>query len=280
VVGYDLTRLLVGSEGTLAIITRAALKLLPRAPQKRTLRVAYRDVGAAVAAVARIMQQPATPCALEFFDGDAVRLAQEWRDCGIPEAAGALLLIDVDGSPAGLPWYLESVIAAARGEGLVELRSAADAAQAEDLWAARKAPSPSLRRLAPKKVNEDVVVPVTRLGELVAGLGELSRRHRLRIVSFGHAGNGNLHVNLLADPEDPAQMTAIQSCLHDLFRLVLGLEGTLSGEHGIGMEKREFVGWEIPGPTLELMRQIKRLFDPRGILNPGKTLPAEPIRAT
>lgn len=275
VVGYDLTRLLIGSEGTLALITSAALKLLPRPAEKRTLRVAYRDVASAVAAVARIMQQPATPCALEFFDGDAVRLAQAWRDCGIPAATGALLLIDVDGQSPGLDADLESVANAARGKGLVELRGATDATQAEDLWAARKALSPSLRKLAPKKINEDVVVPVTRLAELVLGLGELSRRHDIRIVSFGHAGNGNLHVNLLADPDEPAQMAAIHACLHDLFRLVLKLEGTLSGEHGIGLEKRDFVGWEVPGPTLALMRQLKHVFDPRGILNPGKTLPAE-----
>ncbi|MGQ0620994.1 MAG: FAD-binding oxidoreductase [Panacagrimonas sp.] len=273
VVGYDLTRLLIGSEGTLALITRAALKLLPRPPEKRTLRVAYRDVASAVAAVARVMQQPATPCALEFFDGDAVQLAQAWRDCGIPDGTGALLLIDVDGQSPGLGADVESVAQAARGEGLVELRSAADAAQAEDLWAARKALSPSLRKLAPKKINEDVVVPVTRLAELVEGLGALSRQHGIRIVSFGHAGNGNLHVNLLADPDDPAQMDAIHACLHEVFRLVLRLDGTLSGEHGVGIEKRQFVGWEVDEPSLSLMRQIKRVFDPRGILNPGKTIP-------
>ena len=273
VVGYDLTRLLIGSEGTLALITRAALKLLPRPAEKRSLRAAYRDVGSAVAAVARVMQQPATPCALEFFDRDAVALAQAWRDCGIPAGTGALLLIDVDGAGAGLSADVDAVMCAARGEGLVELRAAESAAEAEDLWAARKALSPSLRKLAPKKVNEDVVVPITRLAELVEGLGDLSRRHGLRIVSFGHAGNGNLHVNLLANPDDPAQMRAIQACLRDLFELVLKLGGTLSGEHGVGIEKRDYVAWEVPETTLDLMREIKQVFDPHAILNPGKTLP-------
>lgn len=273
VVGYDLTRLLVGSEGTLGLITRASLKLLPRPPELRTLRAAYRDVASAIGAVARIMGQPATPCALEFFDGDAVALAQAWRDCAIPAGTGALLLIDIDGEGAGLEADAAAVARAARGEGLVELRAATSAEESADLWAARKALSPSLRSLAPRKVNEDVVVPVTRLPELVAGLGELSRRHGIRIVSFGHAGNGNLHVNLLADPADPAQVQAIEACLHELFRLVLKLEGTLSGEHGVGIDKRAFVGWEVDAASLALMRDIKRVFDPAGILNPGKTLP-------
>lgn len=273
VVGYDLTRLLVGSEGTLGLITRATLKLLPRPTGLRTLRVAYRDVPSAIQAVTRIMGQPAAPCALEFFDTDAVALAQAWRDCGIPAHTGALLLIDVDGDGAGLDADTVAISNAARGDGLMELRSAASRAESEDLWAARKALSPSLRKLAPRKINEDVAVPITRLPELVAGLGLLSREHGLRIVSFGHAGNGNLHVNILADPADPAQARAIEACLHAVFRLVLSLEGTLSGEHGVGIDKRDFVGWEIAGPALDVMRQIKRVFDPEGILNPGKTLP-------
>lgn len=274
VVGYDLTRLLVGSEGTLGLITRATLRLLPRPPRIRTLRAAYSDVASAIAAVTRIMGQSAAPCALEFFDGDAVQLAQAWRNCGIPSDTGALLLVDVDGDGTGLEADADAISHAAAGPGLIELRRAATRAESEDLWAARKALSPSLRKLAPRKINEDVVVPVTKLPELVAGLGSLSREHGLRIVSFGHAGNGNLHVNLLADPTDPAQLAAIEACLHGVFRLVLRLDGTISGEHGIGLEKRDYVDWEVSAPALALMHQLKAVFDPDGILNPGKTLPA------
>ena len=276
VVGYDLTRLFVGSEGTLGLITRATLRLLPKPAGLCTLRAAFRDVASAIQAVTRVMGQPAAPCALEFFDADAVALAQAWRDCGIPPQAGALLLIDVDGDGAGLDADTDAISKAVQGEGLIELRRAASRAESEDLWAARKALSPSLRKLAPRKINEDVVVPVTRLPELVAGLGALSREHGLRIVSFGHAGNGNLHVNILADPLDPAQMRAIEACLHALFRLVLSLDGSLSGEHGVGIEKRAFVAWEVAAPALALMHQLKRVFDPDGILNPGKTLPQDP----
>ena len=276
VVGYDLTRLLIGSEGTLAVITQAALKLLPKPATTRTLRAAYRDVEAAAAAVARLMAQPETPSSLEFLEGDAVQLAQAHRDCGLPADCGALLLIECDGSDDGIAAVVAAISAAAAGDGLIDLRAARSEAEAEDLWAARKALSPALRKLAPKKVNEDVAVPVTRLPELIRGVGALSKQHGIRIVCFGHAGNGNIHVNLLANPDDPAQMAAIEACLHAVFRLVLSLEGTLSGEHGVGIDKRAFVAWEIDAPTLSMMHAVKRAFDPAGILNPGKALPAPP----
>ncbi|HSW13547.1 MAG TPA: FAD-linked oxidase C-terminal domain-containing protein [Solimonas sp.] len=279
VVGYDLTRLLVGSEGTLALITEATLKLLPLPQTRRMLRACYADVSAAASAVARIMGQPETPCALELMDGEAVRLAEEYQSTGVPAGTGALLLIEVDGSHAAIDAAVAAVGAAARGAGLVELKSAGSEAEAEALWACRKVLSPSLRKIAPKKVNEDVAVPVTRILELIDGLRELSRRHAIRIVNFGHAGNGNIHVNLLADPENPAQMRAIEACLHDVFRLVLALEGTISGEHGVGIEKRDYVGWEIAADTLETMRGLKRVLDPDGILNPGKCLPDAPAQA-
>jgi D-lactate dehydrogenase len=273
VVGYDLTRLLIGSEGTLAVITEATLKLLPKPEVTRTLRAAYRDVKAAAEAVARLMGQPQIPSALEFMDGDAVMLAQQHQDSGVPHGTGALLLIDADGAPDSIDAAVRAISDAAGGDGLIELRVAATAAEAEALWASRKALSPALRKLAPKKVNEDVAVPVTRLPELIDGLGNLSREHKIRIVNFGHAGNGNIHVNLLADPSDTAQMKAIEACLHNVFRLVLSLQGTISGEHGVGIDKRDYVAWEIDADTLALMRQLKQVFDPQGILNPGKTLP-------
>ena len=150
-----------------------------------------------------------------------------------------------------------------------------DAAEVESLWAARKALSPALRQLAPKKINEDVVVPVSRLPELIAGLKTLSARHGIPIVSFGHAGNGNMHVNLLYRPEDPAQSAAAPACLAAVFDLVLALDGTLSGEHGIGMAKRDFLSKAIHANALDLMHRIKAQFDPDGILNPGKLLPRE-----
>lgn len=269
VVGLDLTRLLIGSEGTLAVITEATLKLTPLPERIATLRAAYTDVRAAAAAVSRIMAQPVMPRVLEFLDGAALELLRAGNAGELPAGAGALLMIEADGLAEQLPAAVRALERAAAGAGLLEWRAAADDAEAAALWAARKALSPALRSLAPKKINEDVVVPVSRIPELTDGLAGLAARHRVRIVSFGHAGHGNLHVNVLGEESDLERMHA---CVEDVFRLVLALHGTLSGEHGIGRSKRAFVGLEIGPETLELMRRLKAVFDPDGIMNPGKSL--------
>jgi len=269
-VGYDLTRLLIGAEGTLALITEATLKLTPKPAAKRTLSASYVDIAAAAAGVARIMAQPITPCALEFLDDQSLRLAGAHGGEAIAHA-GALLIIEVDGHPEDLPRAADAIAAAARGAGLIELRVAADAADAERLWAARKALSPALRTLSPNKINEDVVVPVSRLPELIEALRGISAKHAIPIVNFGHAGNGNIHVNLL--PRDAAEQERAESALSDVFDCVIGLGGTLSGEHGIGLAKREFLNKALDPAALELMHRIKAQFDPDGILNPGKLLP-------
>lgn len=273
--GYDLTRLLIGSEGTLALITEATLKLTPKPSGLRTLRATYRDVGSAARAVSRIMAQPVTPCALEFIDDVALKLAHDHGGDDVP-LAGAMLMIEVDGEPETLPSAVEAVSNAARGDGLEQLRVAETGAETQSLWAARKALSPAQRTISPNKINEDVVVPVSHLPELVDGIKQLSARHQVLIVSFGHAGNGNLHVNLL--PRDEAERRRAHACLADLFALVISLDGTLSGEHGIGRVKREFMPLALSRNTLDLMRNIKDAFDPDGILNPGKLLPETPHR--
>lgn len=275
VVGYDLTRLLIGSEGTLAVIAEATLRLTPRPAAVRTMRALYRSVADAADAVSRIMAQPEVPCALEFMDGAAIAMIRDYRPAaGLPAEAGALLMIEVDGSEASIDGAVAAVTAAAAGDGLLELHRAASTAEVAALWETRKALSPALRTLAPKKINEDVVVPVSRMAELIDRLQQLSQRHGVRIVNFGHAGNGNLHVNLLGNADDPAELAAMHACLDAVFSLVLSLGGTLSGEHGIGYDKREFVGREIGPGELSLMREIKRVFDPNGILNPGKFFPS------
>jgi D-lactate dehydrogenase (quinone) len=273
VVGYDLTRLLIGSEGTLAVLTEATLRLTPLPEAKHLLQAVYTDMTAAAAAVARIMAQPATPCALEFMDAGAIAMIRDYADADLPARAGALLMIEVDGSPAQIGLAANAVREAADGDGCLSVEVAATAEHAERLWRTRKALSPALRNVAPKKINEDVVVPVSRIPALIDGLQALSRRHDITIVNFGHAGNGNIHVNLLVDPDDPAQMRAAEACLDGVFSLVLELRGTLSGEHGIGLVKREFVRRELDPVALDLMRGLQRVFDPDGIMNPGKSLP-------
>jgi D-lactate dehydrogenase len=273
VVGYDLTRLLIGSEGTLAVITEATLKLTPLAQSKRTLRAVYRDMHSAARAVARIMAQPVVPCALEFIDGRAIDMVRGYSQAELPQDAGALLMLEVDGPEAAMDESVAAIGAAARVDGLLDLQAARDAAEVKALWATRQALSPALRNVAPKKINEDVAVPVSRMPELITGLEDLAHQHDITIVNFGHAGNGNIHVNLLVDPDDAAEMARAERCLDAVFTLVLRLDGTLSGEHGIGLVKRDFVAREIAPPSLDLMRQIKTLFDPHQVLNPDKTLP-------
>jgi len=273
VVGYDLTRLLIGSEGTLAVLTEATLRLTPLPQAKQLLQAVYTDMTAAAAAVARIMAQPETPCALEFMDAGAIDMIRGYADTGLPERAGALLMIEVDGSKTQVGLAADAVRAAADGDGCLSIEVAATPEHAERLWRTRKALSPALRNVAPKKINEDVVVPVSRIPALIDGLQALSRRHDITIVNFGHAGNGNIHVNLLVDPDDPVQMRSAEACLDGVFALVLELRGTLSGEHGIGLVKREFVRRELDPVALELMRGLQRVFDPDGIMNPGKSLP-------
>lgn len=273
VVGYDLTRLLIGSEGTLAVITEATLKLTPLPEAKRTMQAVYRDINSAAQAVSAIMAQPITPCALEFIDGQAIEMIRSYSKANLPQGAGAMLMIEVDGPNIGLDESAQRVAAAARNDGLLDITVAKTKEEVAKLWETRKALSPALRNVAPKKINEDVVVPVSEMPALINGLEQLATQHNITIVNFGHAGNGNIHVNLLIDPDDPEQMHRAEACLGDVFRLVLKLNGTLSGEHGVGLEKRDFIDWEIDATTLDLMRKIKQQFDPKGILNADKKLP-------
>ncbi len=271
--GYDLTRLLIGSEGTLAIITEATLKLTPLPEAKQTIRAVYRHIAAAAEAVARIMAQPVVPCSLEFIDAKAIALIRA-QGVDLPAQAGALLLIEIDGLATELPAAARKIEQAALQTDLLEIKIAADAAEAEQLWDARKALSPALRTLAPGKINEDVVVPVAHVPLLIEKLNTLSEKYHINIVNFGHAGNGNIHINLLIDSNDAQQRQGAEQCLAEIFDSVLALNGTLSGEHGIGIEKRDFMAKAIDANTLNIMRQIKEVFDPNAILNPGKIFPA------
>lgn len=273
VVGYDLTRLIIGSEGTLAVITQATLKLTPLQESKRTMQATYSNINEASTAVSRIMAQPMTPCALEFMDAGAISIAREYSGFALSQNTVAMLIIEVDGTSSAMDSAITQIKRAASTAGLIDFKIATTGDEVAQLWAARKALSPALRTVAPKKINEDIVVPVSRIPELITGLNALAERYAITIVNFGHAGNGNIHVNLLIDPDDPVQMENASACLDEVFDLVLDLQGTLSGEHGIGIEKREFVRREIDPVSMKLMRQIKSQFDPHGILNPGKIFP-------
>lgn len=276
VVGYDLTRLLIGSEGTLAVITEATLKLTPLAETIRTLRAVYSDIVGASRAIAQIMAQPTIPCALEFIDRNALDIIARDSTVELPKGAAALLMIEVDGNRDSIEHSVSNIEKAAASDQLLEIRSARSQEEREELWRARKRLAPALRKIAPGKINEDVVVPVSRLPELVTGLDRLAREFRLMIVNFGHAGNGNIHTNILYNPGDEAENERAHRCLDKVFDLVIELNGTLSGEHGVGLSKKDYITKEIEPDTLALMRAIKRQFDPNGILNPDKIFPEGP----
>ncbi|MFO7602235.1 MAG: FAD-linked oxidase C-terminal domain-containing protein [Gammaproteobacteria bacterium] len=273
VVGYDLTRLLIGSEGSLAIITEATLKLTPLAEAKRTIQIIYADIESAAEAVARIMQQSVVPCALEFIDAAAIDMVRAYSKVDLPARAGAMLMVEVDGLQSSMASATDAIDKAAQSPGLLSFTVAQSQHEVDALWETRKALSPALRTIAPKKINEDVVVPITKIPALIRGLETLSAKHGIPIVNFGHAGNGNIHVNLLFDPDNAAQAATAHICLEEMFHLVLSLDGTLSGEHGVGLEKRDYVGRELDPVAVQLMRQIKQVFDPNNILNPDKVLP-------
>ncbi|WP_130470186.1 FAD-binding oxidoreductase [Candidatus Magnetaquicoccus inordinatus] len=272
VVGYDLTGLLIGSEGTLAVVTQATLKLAPLPESRRLLRVLFASVEEATQAVCLLMAEGEAPTAIEFLDASALDLLRRSGAVLLPEQGKALLLIELSGSAAGMESQVAAVLARLQRLSCLELLQAGPE-EASTIWAARYALSPTLKKLAPKRINEDVVVPVSRLPELLAGVEELSKEYAIPIVNFGHAGNGNIHVNLLVDPAHAEQMAVVEPLLARLFRLVLSLQGSLSGEHGVGMQKKPYVAWELDPLSLRIQQQLKALFDPLGLLNPGKIFP-------
>lgn len=269
VVGYDLTRLLVGSEGTLAVVTKIRLRVLPMPEAVVTLLAFFMDVESAGRAVSETIAARILPRTLEFMDAEAIRAAEKFKPTGLPVGVEALLLVELDGPPQGIEKEADRVVGICEGlGGRVEM--AADEAARERLWECRRAVSPALYHLNPTKISEDIVVPRSRLAEMLGALRRLSGETGLRIVNFGHAGDGNIHVNIMVDRDDREQYERALALVKEIFGVVLGLGGTISGEHGIGLTKADYIGMEINKGELGLMKGIKRLFDPGNILNPGK----------
>jgi len=272
VVGYDLTQLLVGSEGTLAILTKVILRLIPKPPVQATLRATFKDVPGAVDAVARLIRARVVPAALELIDGEC--LASVARYLGgrslAPEGTGALLLLDVDGLAEQVAAETVRVEQACRDAGATEVLRARDAGERQDLWQVRREISPSLKLIRPLKLNHDVVVPKARVPDLFDLVSRIRQRFDLTIPCFGHVGDGNIHVNIMVRPDDEQEIRRAHAAEQVLFEGVVALEGSISGEHGIGFAKAKYLGLELSPEVIALMRRVKSAFDPRGILNPGK----------
>jgi glycolate oxidase len=275
VTGYDVTALLVGSEGTLAVFTEATLRLVPKPPAVATLLALFTDVRAAATAVGAIVAAGVVPRCLEMLDAatlGAVRAA----GVAVDTRAGAMLLVEVDGE--AVDRALERVgEAAAAQEGSVDVVVAQDAGQRDRLWAARRMLSKATRKLARHKLSEDVVVPRTRIAELLARTDAIGQETGVRHLAYGHAGDGNLHVNFLWD--DDAERPAVDRAIGLLMRATVDLGGTLSGEHGIGVSKAQYLPLEQSEDLIALQRDIKRAFDPKDLLNPGKIFPPPGHRA-
>ena len=273
VVGYDLTRLIVGSEGTLAMITEATLRLLPLPESVMTLTAAFKSLGAAAGAVAEFVRHSHVPRTIEFMDQTAIGLAEDYLHLGLPVDAGALLLMEVDGKQSEIKAIARELEAESRRLGASVVSVADSEAQAAQLWQARKALSPALFKLAPHKINEDIVVPRSRIPDLVAKIDALRRQTGLIMVAFGHAGDGNIHFNIMLDKSDPTAVKKAHAAVEALFDYTLQLGGTISGEHGVGITKAPYLKKELDTDSIQLMRRIKTAFDPLGLLNPGKIFP-------
>jgi glycolate oxidase len=274
VVGYDLTRLFIGSEGTLGIITKITVRLIPCPSAKKTFLILCQSIMQATSLVTEVLAKH-RPCTLEYMDHTAMQIVRDKLPFALAKETQALLLLEVDGDAPSVAIQAAALqkFLAAKGD-LLAVMQADKADDIEALWTARRAVSPAAFTLKPHKISEDVVVPRSRIPELVLFVESLATENNLTIFTFGHAGDGNIHVNIMLDKNEPQEVARAEIATKALFAQVIKLGGTLSGEHGIGITKAAFLPLELDAVSLEVMRGIKKFFDPNNILNPGKIFPS------
>jgi glycolate oxidase len=270
VVGFDLTGLMCGSEGMLGIITEATLKLLPMPEATATVRANFQSMEAACRVLTKFTPHGLLPMAMEVIDKYCIEAVEENYAFGLSRDANAILLVAVDGSTQEVERNAQLVEKIIGENGGFDVLRARSKDEENKLWDVRRAISPSLMKYGTLKINEDVVVPRSRVPELVAKIEEIGKRHNVFVANFGHAGDGNIHVNFVVDRDDPDEVARARECVSDTFKLSVALGGTISGEHGIGYVKAPYLDYAVDAPTLEIMKAIKKVFDPNGILNPGK----------
>lgn len=276
--GFHLESLLVGSEGMLGIVTRCILRLLPKPEARRTALAVFSSAQDACNCVADFTSSGILPVALELLDRTSINAIEDFEPSGLPRSAGALLIIEVDGLKEAVLREAEIVRAMCAKHHAIQFQEAADAAAAEAIWEVRRKMSPAVARTGVIKLNHDAVVPRSRIPEMLSFVESLSARCGLLIPTFGHAGDGNLHINVMLPDREESTRRRGAAAVREIFAKAVELGGTISGEHGIGYAKAPFLDLAIEQPTLELMKTIKRALDPNGILNPGKvfevTVPA------
>jgi glycolate oxidase len=270
VTGYDLPQLLCGSEGTLAIITEVTLRLLSLPEAKQTVLAVFEEVETAGRVVHQILSSGVLPAKIELMDNWVIRRIEESTPLGLPLEAEAILLFELDGISEAVEKETGQVIRLCRRAGAMEVRPAADARETESFWTARRAGFSAIFGQSPTVLAEDVVVPPSRMPELIDRVKKLAKTYNLTIVMIGHAGDGNLHPSILTNKNDPEHYNRAEKAVREIFTAALELGGSISGEHGIGLEKRGFLKQAMPTEAIGILKAIKNVFDPKGILNPGK----------
>lgn len=275
VVGYDLTKLICGSEGTLAVITKIIVKLLPKPEAKKTMLVLFSSIDGAAQAVSAIVRGKIIPTTLEFLDARTLDCLRQATDLDVPDAAQAVLLIEVDGEREFLDKQVAKISEIIQPLGVVEIRVAETPAESEALWQMRRSISASLRQVNPDKYNEDICVPRSKVPEMIRKIERIADKYQIPIVNYGHAGDGNIHVNIMVDKKIPGDHEKAEKAVVEVFEGALELGGTMSGEHGVGIMKAPFLDMELSANVVDYMKTIKRALDPNNILNPGKIFPSD-----
>ena len=270
VAGYSIRDLFIGSEGTLGIITKVLLKLIPRPAARRTLLAVYEKMDNAAETVSAIIAAKIIPCTLEFLDSVTINCVEDFAKVGLPRDAAAVLLIETDGHPAAVAEEAELMADLAKRHGAVSVQVAETPEQAAALATARRSAFSALARVAPTTILEDATVPRSELAKMVRFIQETSRKHDLRIGTFGHMGDGNLHPTFLTNERNHEEMHRVEIAMKEIFDFAVSLGGTITGEHGVGLAKKEFLRRATTDLHLDVMRRMKQAFDPKGLLNPGK----------
>ncbi|MBT2688067.1 FAD-binding protein [Bacillus sp. ISL-47] len=275
VTGFDLTKLIVGSEGTLGIITEATLRLIPKPLATRTLMAVFDDIVDSGRAISKILRSGILPSKMELMDQQSIIAVEEYEPLGLPIDVEAMLLIEVDGHPDALAAELNKVEEKCMESGARNIYAAATKEEEAELWKARKLVSPAIVRIKPTKISEDATVPRSKIPEMFKRLKAIKEKYNIHLVVFGHAGDGNLHPNIIADQRDKEEMQRVEKAVEEIFTAAIELGGTLSGEHGIGVMKAPFMEMELGSTGLDMMKRIKTAWDPNNILNPGKIFPKQ-----
>jgi len=270
VAGYSLREVFIGSEGTLGVFTKILLRLLPKPAAKRTLLAVYARMEQAAETVSAIIAHPIIPCTLEFLDRTTINCVEDYAHVGLPREAEAILLMETDGHPAVVAEEAEIMAQLARKQGALDVRIAGTAEESLRLASARRSAFSALARVAPTTILEDVTVPRSELAGMVAFIQDLAKRHNLRIGIFGHMGDGNLHPTFLTNEKDEAEMHRVELAFGEIVTETVRRGGTITGEHGVGLAKKKFLAESVGGLNVEVMRKLRRVFDPNLILNPGK----------